>query len=224
MRRDNDFRPKLGKTNKRGDGVRSAYLRQVGRAVARAGGAGQRRDFTGSRIGRGAGVGRVLAARDRDAALRQRRVVIKTRLIKLAGRGINGARGHLRYLQRDGVTREGMPGDLYAADQDQADGRAFLECADGDRHQFRFIVSPEDAVAYEDLKDITRRLMRQMEEDLGTRLDWVAVDHYNTGHPHTHIVLRGRDDRDKDLIIAREYLTQGMRERAAEIVRLDLGP
>src|SRR3546814_17815790 len=61
-------------------------------------------------------------------------------------------------------------------------------------------------------------------EDLGTRLDWVAVDHYNTGHPHTHIVLRGRDDRGKDLVIARDYITTGMRERAAEIVSFDLGP
>ena len=71
---------------------------------------------------------------------------------------------------------------------------------------------------------LTRRLMAQMEEDLGTKLDWVAVDHYNTGHPHTHIILRGKDDRGKDLIIAREYITHGMRERAAEIVSLDLGP
>src|ERR1700761_8036305 len=66
--------------------------------------------------------------------------------------------------------------------------------------------------------------MQQMEEDLGTRLDWVAVDHFNTGHPHTHIVLRGRDDRSHDLIIARDYMAEGMRERAAEIVALDLGP
>src|SRR3546814_10571029 len=63
-----------------------------------------------------------------------------------------------------------------------------------------------------------------MEEDLDTRLDWVAVDHYNTGHPHTHIVLRGKDDRRHDLVIAREYIAQGMRERAAEIVTFDLGP
>ena len=166
----------------------------------------------------------MLASRDRFAAFRTRRVVVKARLIKLAGRGLKGAQVHLRYLQRDGVTREGLPGDLYDAKLDQADGRAFLERCDGDRHQFRFIVSAEDAIEYDDLKDLTRRLMRQMEEDLGTRLDWVAVDHYNTGHPHTHIVVRGKDDRAKDLIIAREYLSQGMRERAAEIVTLDLGP
>jgi Protein of unknown function (DUF3363) len=53
---------------------------------------------------------------------------------------------------------------------------------------------------------------------------WGAVDHYNTGHPHSHVVLRGKDDRGKDLVIARDYLSQGMRERAAEIVTLDLGP
>lgn len=94
----------------------------------------------------------------------------------------------------------------------------------GDRHQFRFIVSAEDGADYEDLKPLTRRLMAQMEQDLGTRLDWVAVDHFNTGHPHTHVVVRGKDERGKDLIIAREYLTQGMRERAAELVSLDLGP
>ena len=224
MTRDDDFEPKLGKISNRGGNVRSRYLRQVGRSVARAGGRKRGSSFQGNRIGRGAGVGRVLASRDRFAAFRTRRVVVKARLIKLAGRGLKGAQVHLRYLQRDGVTREGLPGDLYDAKLDQADGRAFLERCDGDRHQFRFIVSAEDAIEYDDLKDFTRRLMRQMEEDLGTRLDWVAVNHYNTGHPHTHIVVRGKDDRAKDLIIAREYLSQGMRERAAEIVTLDLGP
>ena len=85
-------------------------------------------------------------------------------------------------------------------------------------------MSAEDGAEYEDLKPLVRRLMDRMEEDLGTKLDWVAVDHHNTGHPHTHIILRGRDELDHDLIIAREYVTHGMRERAAEIVTLDLGP
>src|SRR3546814_8477629 len=95
--------------------------------------------------------------------------------------GLKGARTHLRYIQRDGVTRDGLPGELYDADSDRADGRAFLERSDGDRPQFRFIVPVEDAVEYEDLKNFTRRLMKQMEEDLDTQLDWVAVDPYNTG-------------------------------------------
>ncbi|MDE2166774.1 MAG: relaxase/mobilization nuclease and DUF3363 domain-containing protein [Alphaproteobacteria bacterium] len=221
MSRDDDFEPRLGRIHDRR--LRSQYLRQVRRSAMPA---TRRRSgrFDGSRVGRGAGVGRVLRPHDRYAAFRTRRVVVKARLIKLADRGLKGAQVHLRYLQRDGVTREGLPGDLYDAEHDRANGPAFLERCDGDRHQFRFIVSAEDAIEYDDLKAFTRRLMRQMGEDLGTRLDWVAVDHYNTGHPHTHVVLRGKDEQGKDLIIAREYLRYGMRERAAEIVTLDLGP
>jgi hypothetical protein len=66
--------------------------------------------------------------------------------------------------------------------------------------------------------------MAQVEQDLGTKLDWVGVDHFNTEHPHTHIVLRGVDDRGDNLIIAREYIAHGLRERASELVTLDLGP
>jgi type IV secretory pathway VirD2 relaxase len=230
MRYDDAFEPRLGKIRSRGGKRGRRYLHQVLRAVALAGGkvgSGSklgRSAFQGNRIGRGAGVGRVLAARDRYSAFRVRRAIVKTRIVKIGKGGLKAARTHLRYIQRDGVTREGLPGELYDADTDRADGRAFLERSDGDRHQLRFIVSAEDAVEYEDLKGFTRRLMKQMEEDLGTRLDWVAVDHYNTGHPHTHIVLRGKDDRGRDLVIAREYIAQGMRERAAEIVTFDLGP
>jgi type IV secretory pathway VirD2 relaxase len=66
--------------------------------------------------------------------------------------------------------------------------------------------------------------MTQVEQDLGTKLDWVAVDHFNTERPHTHIVLRGVDDRGDNLVIAREYISHGLRERASELVTLDLGP
>lgn len=225
MMDDDDFEPRLGKIRARSE-TQGPFARSIRQLVARAGGVrGSRVNrFTGSRIGKGAGIGRLLTSRDQYSALRFRHVIIKGRLIRLAKSGLNGARAHLRYLQRDGVTREGAPGDLYDAQHNKADGKQLLERSAGDRHQFRFIVSVEDAIEYPDLKSLTRRLMSQMEEDLGTKLEWVAVDHYNTGHPHSHIVLRGTDDRGKDLIIAREYLSHGMRERAAEIVTLDLGP
>ncbi len=223
---DDDFKPKLGKIRSIGSKRGSKYLHQVLRAVALAGGtkAPSKGGFQGSRSGRGAGVGRVLASRDQFAAFRQRRVVIKSRFVKIKAKGIKGAQLHLRYIQRDGVTREGSPGELYAAHEDRTDGKAFLKRCEPDRHQFRFIVAAEDADQYAELKPFIRNLMGQMEADLGTKLDWVAVDHFNTGHPHTHIMLRGTDDKGRDLVIAREYLSQGMRERAAELVSLDLGP
>lgn len=225
---NDDFEPRLGRLRDAGRGRGRKYLHRVLAAanLARAGSGatGRRTRFDGSRIGRGSGVGRVLASRDLYAAFRQRRVIVKSRIVKLAGKGAAAARAHLRYIERDGTTRAGGRGALYGADADRVDGKAFLERADGDRHQFRFIVSAEDGIDYDDLKPLTRRLMERMEEDLGTRLDWVAVDHFNTGYPHTHILVRGKDDRGKDLIIAREYITGGMRERAAELVDLDLGP
>ncbi|ESW76097.1 conjugal transfer protein TraI [Mesorhizobium sp. LSJC285A00] len=222
---DDEFTPRLGKIGSRGSKAGKRYAGQVQAAVNRAGGrSGRGSRFIGSRVGRGGAAAAVLRARDRHAAFRQRRAVVKARIVKLAGKGVDGARAHLRYLQRDGVTREGERGELYAADKDHADGRAFLDRANGDRHQFRFIVGPEDGIEYDDLKLLTRRLMAQMEEDLGTRLDWVAIDHFNTGHPHTHIIVRGRDDHGENLVIARDYISSGLRERAAELVSLDLGP
>lgn len=220
---DDEFTPRLGRMRSLGKEPR--YLNQVMKAARRAGRrTGKSRRFDGSRIGRGASVARVLRSRDRLAGFRARRAIVKMRPVMLAGKGMGGAKAHLRYIQRDGVTREGEPGELYSADRDVADGKAFLGRCDGDRHQFRIIVSAEDADQYQDLKPFIRRLMSQMEEDLGTKLDWVAVDHFNTGHPHTHIVLRGKNDRAENLVIAREYISHGLRQRAIDMVTLDLGP
>ena len=222
------FKPKLGRIRSLGGKRTKTYLNRVLNQVSAAGksGFGTRRapgQFSGNRIGRGGS-----AMRQRRAGHRfgpaSRRVVIKTRIVKLKGGGVAAARAHLNYIQRDGVSKENEPGGLYDVAGDEADGKAFLDRSEGDRHQFRFIVSPEDATELEDLKPFVRDLMTKMEEDLGTKLDWVAADHFNTEHPHTHIVLRGKDDLGKDLVIARDYIAHGMRERACELVALELGP
>src|SRR5262249_59697205 len=93
-----------------------------------------------------------------------------------------------------------------------------------DRHQFRFIVAPDDSAEMADLRGFTRDLMRQMELDLNTRLDWIAVDHHNTGHPHTHVIVRGVLDDGRILNIAGDYIAHGVRHRAQELVTLELGP
>jgi type IV secretory pathway VirD2 relaxase len=200
------------------------YLDAVLAAAARAGfpRAPSGRRFSGSRIGRGGVAARMLG--DRHAAFRARRAIVKTRLVQLGGKGLGAARAHLRYIQRDGVTRNGESGRLYSAADDDADGKAFLERCGGDRHQFRLIVSAEDGAEYEDLGPLIRRFMARMEEDLGTRLDWVAADHVDTLHPHTHIMLRGKDGRGENLVIAPDYIKRGMRERLSGLLSLDLGP
>ena len=221
---DDLFEPRLGRMRSGGSRRGRKYLHAVLAAAARAGFPRPRsgRSFSGSRMGRGGVAARMLG--DRHAAFRARRAIVKTRLVRLGGKGLAAARAHLRYIQRDGASREGEPGRLYSAADDQADGRAFLERCDGDRHQFRFIVSAEDGDQYEDLKPLIRRFMARMEEDLGTKLDWVAADHVDTQHPHTHVMLRGRDERGENLIIAPDYIKRGMRERLAGLVSIDLGP
>ena len=75
-----------------------------------------------------------------------------------------------------------------------------------------------------DLKSFARELVGQMEKDLGTKLDWVAVDHWNTQHPHVHIIVRGVADDGQDLVISRDYIKEGMRARAQDLVTQELGP
>ncbi|WP_324256112.1 DUF3363 domain-containing protein [Shinella zoogloeoides] len=66
--------------------------------------------------------------------------------------------------------------------------------------------------------------MSQVETDLGTRLDWVAVNHHNTGHPHVHVIVRGKDELGENLVINGAYLANGIRERASDLATLELGP
>ena len=66
--------------------------------------------------------------------------------------------------------------------------------------------------------------MAQAERDLGTKLDWIGVDHWNTDNPHIHVIVRGKADDGGDLVIARDYISHGMRARAAHLVTLELGP
>ncbi|MBI5277766.1 MAG: relaxase/mobilization nuclease and DUF3363 domain-containing protein [Burkholderiales bacterium] len=176
---------------------------------------------TGARLGRGQ-VAAGMAGRSLGA--RSRRVIIKTRLVLLKKAGARSTRTHLRYIERDGVSRDGERGQAYGPATDKADLSAFEERGLGDRHQFRFIVSPDDADLMEQLRPFARELMSRMETDLGTRLDWVAVDHWDTNNPHTHVVLRGKDQTGKDLVIARDYIAHGMRQRACELATEWLGP
>jgi type IV secretory pathway VirD2 relaxase len=219
-----DFTPKLGRIGWKSGTRLDRYIYRVMHAAHAAGHVanGARKGFTGSHIGRGGAFGTLAGAGLYPGG--QRRVIVKARIAKFKRGDLGAARAHLRYIQRDGVTPEGEPGQLYGRDTDEANGTTFLDACEGDRHQFRLIVSADDATELADLKPFIRDLMAKAEADLGTRVDWVAVDHFNTGHPHTHIAIRGKDDRGKDLIIARDYMSHGFRMRARELVTLELGP
>ncbi|KUM44869.1 relaxase/mobilization nuclease and DUF3363 domain-containing protein [Pseudomonas sp. EpS/L25] len=229
-RRDDDFRVRPSAPKNRGKGQGQSFVAKVlkhagkassGKAAVRRPGASGTSQRPGSRLGRGHTAARFAGAKLTPMA---RRVTIKTLLVNHQRASPQSLAKHLRYIEREGVGRDGEPGRAYGSQTDAADLDAFKERAADDRHHFRFIVSPEDGAELDDLRTYTRHLMNRMEADLGTRLDWVAVDHWNTDNPHTHLIVRGRDDTGKDLIIAGDYIAHGFRHRAAELATEWLGP
>jgi type IV secretory pathway VirD2 relaxase len=227
-RRDDEIRIRPGRIRRGDRGFKRprSFVGEVMRAAKKAG-------HTGKGFGRGEGrKPQSTFGRGRRAALvlssrsSARRVVVMARIVRHRGRRFVAAplARHIAYLKREGVTRNSEEARLIDAASDNADGNAFAErCAD-DRHHFRFIVSPEDATAMADLRTFTRELMKDAERDLGTKLDWVAVDHWNTDNPHVHVLLRGKADDGCDLVISRDYMSKGFRRRSAERVELELGP
>ena len=131
---------------------------------------------------------------------------------------------HVDYVEREGVDKEGGRGKSFGRDGDrfEADVTGFVDTARDDRHHFRIIVTPERGGELE-LRRYTQTFMNQVEGDLGTRLDWLAVEHHNTAHPHVHVVIRGVDERGADLVINRAYISHGFRERAEGLATLELG-
>ncbi len=220
---EKEFQPRLGKIGHKKSAKPKPFVRQVLDVAYKSGfKTKSKSSFTGQRIGRGAVWGTLASAGLMRGG--SRRAVIKVRIAKLQAGNLAAPRAHMRYIQRDGVDRSGEPGKLYGPDVDEVDGVEFTERCDGDRHQFRIIVSPDDGDQLQDLRPFVRDLMQQMEGDLETKLDWVAVDHHNTGRPHAHVVIRGKDDQGHDLIMARDYVTHGIRQRASQLLTLELGP
>ncbi|RWF86821.1 hypothetical protein [Mesorhizobium sp.] len=73
------------------------------------------------------------------------------------------------------------------------------------------VTSAERRIEYDDLMPLTRRLMPSMQEDLGTKIDRVAADHFNIGHPQSQVIVRGKVDRDENVVTHAIYLVTGGR-------------
>ena len=225
---ENDLRVRPGRIRDSGRSSSrpKSFVGQVMRAAKKAG-------HVGDGFGRGkGGASRSRFGRGRRAALSlslrstSRRVVMKARVVRHHGARFRSAPlpKHITYLKREGVTRDGGDARMFDVTSDAADERAFAERCEDDRHHFRFIISPEDAAELGDLRAFTRELMSDVARDLGTKLDWIAVDHWNTDNPHIHVLIRGRAEDGQDLVISRDYISRGFRDRAAERVTLELGP
>jgi type IV secretory pathway VirD2 relaxase len=136
----------------------------------------------------------------------------------------SGWRAHGHYLSRKGAQREGERGLGFNADREEAylpDRFGAWQKA-GDRRLWKIVISPEagDRV---DLRSHARQIVAKMEEDLGSKLEWAAIDHHDTSHPHVHIAVRGVDEDGRPLRLPREYVRSGIRARSQELLTQTLG-
>lgn len=192
------------------------------------------------------------AGRKRPAHANQRRVVVKARFVNhMAGKAAI-LRAHIAYLAResarqiqagldpaekdpgtpkiesavDYLSREKSGGGpvFYNADETALDGRAVAQAWHADKRHFRLIISAEDGADLGELRPFIRETMTRLELRVGTRLQWLAVDHWDTDNPHSHVLVRGVRSDGKDLIIPRKIISVVLREDAQEIATRILGP
>lgn len=156
------------------------------------------------------------------AAAHQQRSLVKVQYV--ANRSPGGWRAHGRYLSREGAQREGARGLGFDASGQEVviEDRLGAWQKAGDRRLWKVILSPEEGHRL-DLRQHTRGLLTAMETDLGTRLEWVAIDHHNTAHAHVHVAIRGRDEEGRTLAIPRDYVREGIRARSQELATRRLG-
>ena len=186
---------------------------------------------------------RTSAALSRAGFDPRQRAMVKVHYFSHGGSGGAALRAHARYVARDAAARAHEP-ELEAPEQgreapqpERAEGRSVFYDANGegldggarvaewarsDRRHFRLILSAEKGAHLPELRSYTREVMSRAETALGTRLDWIAVDHWDTDNPHTHVILRGRAD-GRDLIIPRDFVSHGFRNAARDVATERLG-
>ncbi len=92
----------------------------------------------------------------------------------------------------------------------------------GDPRLWKIIVSPEFGEQLS-IYQLGRAVMEGVEQELGASVEWVAVAHYNTGHPRVHIAMRGIDRRGREIRLTREFIQHGIRKIAENWCTEQLG-
>ena len=133
---------------------------------------------------------------------------------------------HVKYLAREGVGFDGSEAHFYGPAGELAPEavKEVTRAWGDDRHHFRLIISPEQADKMEDLQAYIRDVMGDVSRDLKEpALTWVAINHHDTDQPHAHVLIRGIRANGATLIIPREIISQGIRQRAEHQAQSLLG-
>lgn len=135
-------------------------------------------------------------------------------------------RGEMHYL-RNG--KDGRPDHCFTETSDIDKGIDTVKRMEKDSHHYRFIIHPYDGHKIEDMKGLTREIMRHYEENLGTKLDWYAAVHESPTlahemNKHVHVVMRACDDKGAEFFLSKEFKAKSMKLYARQAVTDILGP
>ena len=113
-----------------------------------------------------------------------------------------------RYLQREGTGKDGKSAELYGCDEKEYREHMVSK-------NFRIFLSPaNDTVP---LETLAKTFIKNVELQTGYELYWLAAEHYNTAHPHVHLLINGKDKNGQDVYIVPDLVKTYMRDIARDI-------
>jgi type IV secretory pathway VirD2 relaxase len=119
------------------------------------------------------------------------------------------------YLVREGTDIDGSRAKLYGTDLDEYRQNMVDK-------NFRIFLSPQSDKI--NLNDMAEKFIKKLEQQTGYTFYWQAANHYNTAHPHAHLLINGIDKNGKEIErFHPDIVKTFMREYARDICTSQIG-
>ncbi|GHU40357.1 hypothetical protein FACS1894190_07160 [Spirochaetia bacterium] len=112
-----------------------------------------------------------------------------------------------KYLIREGAGKEGGRAEIYGTPEEEYRKNMAAK-------NFRIFLSPQSDKV--DLRVLTENFVKKLEVETGYKFYWQAAEHYNTAHPHAHLLINGTGKTGEDVIIKKDIVKRFMRELARD--------
>lgn len=112
------------------------------------------------------------------------------------------------YLVKEGKGREGKVPPLYGTDVKEYKKHMVDK-------NFRIFLSPSSNTI--PLSILAKKFVDALQSQTGYKISWIAAEHYDTAHPHVHILINGKDQKGKDIFFPRDLVKTFMRENAKNL-------
>jgi hypothetical protein len=119
-----------------------------------------------------------------------------------------------KYLTREGTDRDGNAAELFGTDLEEYKKNMVGK-------NFRIFLSPESSNV--DTEILAKKFIKKLEKQTGYKLYWQGACHFNTAHPHAHLLINGVDKQGREVTIPRDIVKTFMRETARNLCTAQIG-